>query len=277
MADPSEDYFPEPTEQDDTWGTDEERPVEWLQRSTLPRATSIRRALNENLRHFEPRHAASLAKKLRADWKSHYFELLVGRWLQELGADPVEHEPLGSTGKRIDYRARFTDGVVCVEAVSKRMNLHAVPGQAYMNNSEQRIWQAFRDPDKRAQATGCGSPAILAIDGGVLGAHDYEFDVALLGSSVQHMGLERETVGHSFNATGGMMADTASPWVGVMAFLEPGVFGAREPILYVSPHYREHLPLALIRVARRMLAITEYPAGGGGPMSRIAFAESLSD
>src|SRR6266566_7037947 len=87
MADPSVLHFPEPSEPDDTWGGNEEKPVDWLTRSTLPRAASLREALNENLSRFEPKHAASLAKKLRADWKSHYFELLVGRWLQELGAD----------------------------------------------------------------------------------------------------------------------------------------------------------------------------------------------
>lgn len=93
-------YFPEPSEQDDTWGEDDERNVDWLLRSTLPRAVSIRQSLNENLSRFEAKHAASLARKLRADWKSYYFELLVGRCLQEMGAR-VEDEPLGTNGTRI--------------------------------------------------------------------------------------------------------------------------------------------------------------------------------
>ena len=75
-------YFPEPPERDDSWGRDDELQADWLRRSTLPRARSLREALNENLAHFPPEHAKGLAKKLRADWKSHYFELLVGRWLQ---------------------------------------------------------------------------------------------------------------------------------------------------------------------------------------------------
>lgn len=271
-------YFPEPASTDDTWGESGAPPVEWLRRSTLPRAVSLRAALNENLNHFQPNHAASLAKKLRADWKSHYFELLVGRWLQELGADPVEHEPVGSNGTKIDYCGSFRDGAVCVEAYSKRMNLHAVEGIAYVNNSEQRIRQAFRDPHKRAQAAGANAPPILAIDGGIFGAHDYDFDSALLGSTVQYMGLDRDVAGHGFNATTGDMAtDAASPWAGVLAFLEPGVFGAREPILYASPHFRGHLPLALVGVQRRMLGVVEFPGNDDRPMDRIPFGEPLTD
>lgn len=269
-------YFPEPDTPDDTWGEPNERPVDWLARSTLPRAKTIRAALNENLSHFEPKHAASLAKKLRADWESHYFELLVGRWLQELGADEVEHEPVGSNGTKIDYRATFRGEVVCVEAVSKRMNLHARLGQAYVDNSQQRVRQALRDPDKRRQAEGASAPALLAINGGIFGADQEDFDAALLGSSVQHMGFERETAGFSFNATtGAMSSDVDSPWAGVLAFVGAGVFQATEPLLYMSPHFSGHLPIAMLGVRRRMLAPTTFDGSRDRQMSRIKFGEAL--
>jgi hypothetical protein len=270
-------YFPEPDVRDDTWGKEEGQPVEWLQRSTLPRAKSIRAALNENLNQFEPKHAASLAKKLRADWKSHFFELLVGRCLQEMGAR-VEHEPPGTTSKRIDFRATFADAAVSVEAVSKRMNLHAVAGRAYVDNSEQRIRLAYRDADKRLQAEGAtAKPAFLAIDGGNLGARLKQFDLALLGSDVQHMGFDREIVGLSFRTTTGeMLRDIDGPWAGVLAFIEPGVFGAREPVLYVSPHFEGHLPFAFLRLRRRMLATQDFPATGEPVIDRIRFGEPHS-
>ena len=271
-------HFPEPVEPDNTWRRDNERPVDWLTRSTLPRAMTLREALNENLSRFEPKHAASLAKKLRADWKSHYFELLVGRWLQELGADEVEVEPFGTNGTRIDYQARWIDGAVCVEAHSKRMNLHARPGAAYVDNSEQRIRLAYRDWHKRRQAAGAMAPALLAIDGGIFGAHDYDFDNALLGSGVDYLGLDHKLAGQGFSAhSGEMLADAGGPWAGVLAFVEAGVFGAKEPILYVSPHFDGHLPLAFMRVERRVLGTTTYERGQDSPMSRIRFGVPLFD
>ena len=273
-------YFPDPDVRDDTWGADDERPVDWLQRSTLPRAKSIRDALNENLNHFEPHHAESLAEKLRGNWKAYHFELVVGRWLQELGAR-VEHEPPGvGTMKRIDYRATFpTEGAVSVEAVSKEMNQHAVPGVAYMGNSEQRVRRAYRDVDKRAQARGAtAQPAFLAVNGGVFGADLDTFDRALLGYSVEHHGFERERLGYSFDATRGeMLADADGPWAGVLAFVAPGVFAASEPVLYVSPHFDGHLPFAFLRLRRRGLAVTDFAPTGESAMARVRFAEPLTD
>jgi hypothetical protein len=270
-------YFPEPTDDDAAWGNDDEQPVEWLRRSSLPRAKSIRKALNENLRHFEPKVARGLAKKLRTDWKSNYFELIVGRWLQEIGARRIDYEPLGSNGSRIDYCAEFEDAEVCVEVVSKRMNQHAVPGRAYVDNSEQRVRLAFRDSRKRRQAHGARAAALLAIDGGIFGADVEEFDLALLGSTVQYIGFTMQTAGHGFNATSGaMLGDTASPWAGVLAFVAPSVFGATAPVLYVSPHFDGQLPFALLGTRRRMLGTREFEGSSDDPMSRIAFGEALS-
>jgi hypothetical protein len=276
----AETYFPEPDVRDDTWAADDERPVDWLQRSTLPRAKSIRDALNANLNQLEPQHAESLAKKLLGNWKAYYFELVVGRWLQELGAR-VEHEPPGvGTMKRIDYRATFPmEGAVSVEAVSKEINQHAVPGIAYFDNSEARVRRAYLDPDKREQARGAkAQPAFLAVNGGIFGADVEEFDRALLGYTVEHHGFERERVGYSFDATKGeMLRDADGPWAGVLAFVAPGVFGASDPVLYVSPHFDGHLPFAFLRLRRRMLGIVDLPASGGSAMSRVRFAEPMID
>ena len=61
-------------------------------------------------------------RKLTWDWQSYVFEIIVGRYLQVLGAD-VEPEPRGKNGTHIDYQATFSDGVVVsVECFSKRFN-----------------------------------------------------------------------------------------------------------------------------------------------------------
>ena len=80
--------------------------------------------MNHSLAHFPPAAAHHLAAKLRHDWQAHYFEIVVGRYLQVLGAD-IEYEPLGSNGTHVDFRATFPDGVVSVECVSKRFNQEA--------------------------------------------------------------------------------------------------------------------------------------------------------
>ncbi|HEY5051795.1 MAG TPA: hypothetical protein VII45_00120, partial [Solirubrobacterales bacterium] len=81
--------------------------------------------MNVNLGYFSPKDAKSLAQRLNQDWQSFFFEIVVGRYLQVLGAE-VEYEPDGSNGTHVDYRATFPDGiVVSVECVSKRFNQEA--------------------------------------------------------------------------------------------------------------------------------------------------------
>jgi hypothetical protein len=115
-------YFPEPTSPDESWAGWDETAVEWFTRSTQPRARAVREFLNRSLECFPPKHAKSLAKRLNQDWQSFFFEIVVGRYLQVLGAE-VEPEPPGSNGTHVDFRAVFPDGIaVSVECVSKRFN-----------------------------------------------------------------------------------------------------------------------------------------------------------
>jgi hypothetical protein len=120
------DYFPEPATPDESTQGWDETSVQWLVRSTQPTARAVREFLNRSLACFAPKHARSLAKKLHADFQSHFFEVVVGRYLQVLGAE-IEPEPLGTNDTRIDFRATFADGVVAsVECVSKRFNAKAL-------------------------------------------------------------------------------------------------------------------------------------------------------
>jgi hypothetical protein len=54
---------------------------------------------------------------LHERWHSAFFELIVGRTLQVLGAT-IEVEPGGASDTRVDFVARFPDSTVAVEAVS---------------------------------------------------------------------------------------------------------------------------------------------------------------
>lgn len=121
------DYFPEPGIPDESWPGWDETAVEWLTRSTQPSAQAVREFLNRSLACFAPKHAKGLAKKLHGNFQSHFFEVVVGRYLQVLGAEVVP-EPLGTNNTRIDFRATFPDGVISVECVSKRLNqMHNKP------------------------------------------------------------------------------------------------------------------------------------------------------
>jgi len=125
LVEPPMVYFPEPTSPDESWPGWDETAVEWCRRSTHLRAKAVRELLNRSLAHFPPKHARSLAKRLNQNWQSFFFEIVVGRYLQVLGAE-VEPEPQGSNGTHVDFRATFPDGIiVSVECVSKRFNLEA--------------------------------------------------------------------------------------------------------------------------------------------------------
>jgi hypothetical protein len=110
-------WFPEPARADDTAANRGEPTTDWLGRSTHPRAMAARRFLNENLRALPQEHRADLYRALHDRWGSAFFELIVGRTLQVLGA-AVKVEPGGASDVRVDFAARFPDGAVAVEAVS---------------------------------------------------------------------------------------------------------------------------------------------------------------
>jgi hypothetical protein len=110
-------WFPEPSCADDSAAYRGEPTTDWLKRSTHPRAEAARRFLNENLSALPQEHRGTMYRMLHARWHSAFFELIVGRALQALGAT-IEVEPGGASDTRVDFVARFTDATVAVEAVS---------------------------------------------------------------------------------------------------------------------------------------------------------------
>jgi len=118
-------FFPEPESPDTTapgWGAID-MPA-WLGCSTLPAAHRAREFLNRSLDALPPDAAANLCRRLHGEppFGRVFFELLVGRFLQVLGAE-VAHQPAGLDGKNVDWRATFPSGqVVYVEATSPDYN-----------------------------------------------------------------------------------------------------------------------------------------------------------
>jgi hypothetical protein len=115
-------WFSEPSQADDSWGRRGESLTSWVERATLSRARATRRFLNENLSMLPKEHQAALYRALHDRWPSAFFELIVARTLQVLGAS-IEIEPGGAEDIRIDFVASFPDSTVSVEAVAPAFNL----------------------------------------------------------------------------------------------------------------------------------------------------------
>jgi len=117
--------FPEPEILDfagGRWGGPDT--VALLATSTLPVVRRAREFLNRSLDALPPDAAANLCRRLHDDppFERVRFELLVGRFLQVLGAE-VSHQPAGVGGLNVDWRATFPGGqVVYVEATSPAYN-----------------------------------------------------------------------------------------------------------------------------------------------------------
>jgi hypothetical protein len=123
-------FFLEPTRPDPRPGLRGESTWEFLHRSTWRRAAEIRAFYNEALAALPPESHRPILDALRSGrTEPALLELVVGRFLQLRGATGLEHEPEYS-GRRVDWRATFPDGVVHVEAFVPLFN--AVSGEARM-------------------------------------------------------------------------------------------------------------------------------------------------
>lgn len=110
-------WFPEPFTDDPTYARRGESTTDWLHRSTVYRARESRRFMNENVNALPAAWRPILVRDLETRWNSAFFELIVARTLQILGASLVI-EPEGLSSTRIDFQATFPDGTVNVEAVA---------------------------------------------------------------------------------------------------------------------------------------------------------------
>lgn len=114
-------WLDEPQEIDDTYCKRGESTLQWLQRSTIQRAVSSREFLNANLQNIPNLYRNELINRFSTDWDSTLFELIVARYLQELGAVLVYQENLEG-GKRPDFTTFFPEGTIIVEAINPVIN-----------------------------------------------------------------------------------------------------------------------------------------------------------
>ncbi len=96
-------------------------PSDWLRTSDTPFARAMRCYLNENIAQLPESFQSKICHDLKKRWDSAYFELIVARTLQLLGAT-IEVEPESVAGTRIDYHAQFADAAISVEAISPIFN-----------------------------------------------------------------------------------------------------------------------------------------------------------
>ena len=161
-------WFPEPARADDTAANRGELTTEWLKRSTHPRAIAARRFLNENLSALPLEHRADLYRALHDRWGSAFFELIVGRTLQALGAT-IEIEPGGASDVRVDFAARFPGGTPTQVIVHRdgrylagelddlidalqdvpRLTLVSIKKDTRTRLASQQLEGAFVEPDER--------------------------------------------------------------------------------------------------------------------------------
>ena len=116
-------WFPEPVEADNTFAKRGEGAFRWLGRSTAERAVACRRFLNENIDELPIDWQPKVYKDLRdKEWFDTFFELIVARTLQILGATIKVEVPIEGTNKNPDFLARFPHGAVIVEATVPKTN-----------------------------------------------------------------------------------------------------------------------------------------------------------
>jgi hypothetical protein len=116
-------WFAEPAKDDNTFATRGEGAFSWLNRSTTERAKACRRFLNENISKLPPDWQPKLHHDLKTqDWHSTFFELLVARTLQILGASISVEVPLEGSNSRPDFVAWFPDATIIVEATLPKAN-----------------------------------------------------------------------------------------------------------------------------------------------------------
>lgn len=108
----------------------DESTFDWLLRCTNAKAKACRQFLNECLGKFPVTIQDKFKHDLKERWTPTYFELIVARFLQEMGAE-IELEVENSEGRKPDFLAKFDDEVVIIEAKVPTFNKAAFDSQIH--------------------------------------------------------------------------------------------------------------------------------------------------
>lgn len=114
-------WFLEPSTIDNTYAYRGEHPMDWIARSTILRAQECRRFLNEHVAKLPQQWQSKIVHDLHEKWHSTFFEIIVARTLQELGAS-ISLEDANIDGKHPDFTAQFSSTTITVEAKAPIFN-----------------------------------------------------------------------------------------------------------------------------------------------------------
>jgi len=116
-------WFAEPDQEDNSLPVTGENTFSWIARSSSEKAKHARRFLNENMNQVPINWQGKLFGDFRTkEWNRVFFELIVARTLQLLGASIEVEVPIAETNRRPDFVAQFPDGVITVEATVPEIN-----------------------------------------------------------------------------------------------------------------------------------------------------------
>ena len=119
-------WLPEPLTKDDSPARDNETWFDWLSRCTSLKGRESRRFLNHNINALPSDWQPRLFEHMRTrEWHSVFFEMVVGRTLQVLGASIAVEVQVKDTNKQPDFIATFADATVTVEATVPELNRFA--------------------------------------------------------------------------------------------------------------------------------------------------------
>jgi hypothetical protein len=116
-------WFPEPLTADDSFARNDESWFDWLSRCTSLKGCESRRFLNQNINALPPDWQPKIFEHMRTrEWHSVFFEMVVARTLQILGASIAVEVPVNNTNKQPDFTATFHDMTITVEATVPELN-----------------------------------------------------------------------------------------------------------------------------------------------------------
>jgi len=192
-------------------------------------------------------------------------------------------DPAGySIDNRLTLEARTEHGALVLEVWPgdpKQSPIAFASMGAHRDDSTIRVSIAAKA--KRHQARGFpGEPVLLAIDGPFGGPDVIDYDVALLGHSTMHLGLDLEFERYSFTADGALAKQRHAEYAGVLGFTRVGMFGAIDPILIHHPRYEGTLPDELGPLRHRILeagGIRDVAALRTGMIDAIGFPVAVDD
>jgi hypothetical protein len=103
------------------------------------------------------------------------------------------------------------------------------------------------------------------------------FDRALFGRTFTRIGLDGRVSGTGFDADGVFNKGSGAPtWAGVLAFVNVGLRGGADPVLYLHPRSAAKLPDALLKLERRTYdakaqAVTAHEPTATGILEAVGF------